>query len=148
MKFNLMASPSSQKTREWLPGRGNNCSWEEAWRAQRPWLLCFWPGTHLFPGLWLWPPVSQGFDPLKSQSSRGRRQDHQSSYVSGCPEYLQLPCSSSSACSEGAVTYKGHLRSSDFAHQSFIMSAWLGIACKVAGTSSTEDPGKGSGSLG
>lgn len=78
-----MASPSSQKTREWLPGRGNNCSWEEAWRAQRP-LLCSWPGTHLFPGLWLWPPVSQGFDPLKSQSSKGRRQDHQSSYASGC----------------------------------------------------------------
>lgn len=94
MKFNLMASPSSQKTREWLPGRGKYCSWEEAWRPQRPWLLCSWPGTHLFPGLWLWPPVSQGFDPLKSQSSRGRRQDHQSSYASGCPtvcSFLAVP---------------------------------------------------------
>lgn len=148
MKFNLMASPSSQKTNEW-PSLTTNCSWEEAWRARMPWLLlCSWPGTHLFPGLWLWPPASQGFDPLKSQSSRGRRQDHQSSSALGAPDCLQLPCSSSSACGEGAVTYKGHLRSSNFAHQSFIMSAWLGIACTVAGIPSTENHGKGSGSLG
>lgn len=26
-------------------------------------LHCSRPGTHLFPGLWLWSPVSQGFDP-------------------------------------------------------------------------------------
>lgn len=54
----------------------------------------------------------------------------------------------SSACGEGAVTYKGHLRSSDFAHQSFILSAWFGIACMVAGTPSTEALDKGCGSLG
>lgn len=57
-----------------------------------PWLLlCSWPGTHLFPGLWLWSPMSQGFDPLKSQSSRGRRQDHQSSYAPGCPGLSAAP---------------------------------------------------------
>lgn len=50
--------------------------------ARAPWLrLCSWPGTRLFPGLWLWSPVSQGSDPLKSQSSRGRRQDHQTALL-------------------------------------------------------------------
>lgn len=66
----------------------------------------------------------------------------------GAPGLSAAPLQSLFSLWEGAVTYKGHLRSSDFAHQSFILSAWLGIACRAAGSPSTEDLGKGSGSLG
>lgn len=66
------------------------------------WLLPrSWPGTHLFTGLWLWPPVAQGFDLTKSQSSGGRDKTIKAAMLQGALDSLQLPCSSSSACGEG-----------------------------------------------
>lgn len=66
------------------------------------WLLPrSWPGTHLFTGLWLQPPVAQGFDLTKSQSSGGRDQTIKAAMLQGALDSLQLPCSSSSACGEG-----------------------------------------------
>lgn len=66
------------------------------------WLLPrSWPGTHLFTGLWLQPPVAQGFDLTKSQSSGGRDKTIKAAMLQGALDSLQLPCSSSSACGEG-----------------------------------------------
>ena len=66
------------------------------------WLLPrSWPGTHLFTGLWLRPPVAQGFDLTKSQSSGGRDKTIKAAMLQGALDSLQLPCSSSSACGEG-----------------------------------------------
>lgn len=85
-------------------------------------------------------PSVSGFDPLKSQSSRGRRQDHQSSYAPGCSS-LAVPL-------QPAVRGQSPTRVTSDPPTLHIMSACFGIACTVAGTPSTKDLGKGSGSLG
>lgn len=92
----------------WPPGRATIAPGKRP-RGHRWLLLCSWPGTHLFPGLWLWPPVAQGCDPTQPQSSgwEGTR-SHLSSLGS------RVPCTvcSSLAVPPQPVVRGGHLQGS------------------------------------
>lgn len=67
-------------------------------------------------------PSVSGFDPLKSQSSRGRRQDHQSSYAPGCSS-LAVPL-------QPAVRGQSPTRVTSDPPTLHIMSACFGISVR------------------